>query len=220
MINRSFLFLLSIGLLVYSCKPTGGGKENTGASASRLIATPEDTGRDITGERKYGVKSGAIVFETTLNTISVHMRYKTVVYFDDYGMKECRDTYRGDTLTESYLCDGKNTYRINHEKKEAFFSGKAYKGTEPGFGWDGVDEEDKRSGKVALAPDEMIAGKKCTVYTIKSGVVTVKYAGWKGINMLSEIKSSGGVSFTTATDISIGAVPAAKFLIPGGYKIS
>lgn len=217
---RSFFLLFSMWVMVYSCKPTGGNKEDTRAPESSLTTWPADDDTDTTTQRKYGVKSGEIVFETILNTISVHMQYKTVVYFDNYGMKECRDTYRGDTLSESYLSDGQNTYRINHERKEVFFSGRAYRGTEPKFGWDEVDQEDKKSGKVKRVADEMIAGKKCMVYTIKSGVVSVKYAGWEGINMLSEIKSSGGVSLTTATDISIGAVPAVKFRIPRGYKVS
>lgn len=216
---KLLLFPIIITALVYSCNPRTGDK---GGAEQVVPQTEDDTGpeENTTTERKYGVKSGEIVYETSLNTISVHMTYKTVVYFDDYGIKERRDTYKGDTLTESYLSDGKNTYRINHEKKQAFFSGKAYKGTEPKFGWNGIGEEDKKSGKAKLAPDEIIAGKECTVYTVKSDIVSAKFAGWEDIVMLSEISSPGGVSSTVATSITIEKVPASTFRIPRGYKVS
>lgn len=217
--NMGYRYLLYFSLLLlfaWSCKSTPAKREKMKSDSVNTQGASDDT--LITG-RKYGIKSGEIIYENTLNTISVHMSYKTIVYFDNYGMKECRDTYSGDTLTDSYMSDGKNTYRISHIKREAFFSGKAYKGTEPKFGWNEVGEADKESGKVKLAPDEIIAGKDCKVYTVTSGIVTAKYAGWNDILLLSEIKSPGGISLTQAVRVTVGDVPQNKFLIPKGYKV-
>ena len=98
--------------------------------------------------RKYNIKSGVITFKTTMNTKTVNITYRTVVSFDQFGMIERRDTYDGDVLSETFLSDGHNNYNISHKNKKIVLTGKAYRGTESKFGWDMINEEDLKSGKV------------------------------------------------------------------------
>ena len=53
--------------------------------------------------KKYEVKSGIITFETSMNTLTVNLVFKTIISFDNYGIKERRDTYDGEELTETWL---------------------------------------------------------------------------------------------------------------------
>jgi hypothetical protein len=171
------------------------------------------------GYKKYLIKSGSFENQTVLSTISVHMAYKTIIYFDDYGMKECRDTYTGETLEERFMCDGINTYKIVPKEKTAYLVGKAYRGTEPRFSWDEVDKADKTSGKAIKLSDTLMAGKKCERYQVKAEGVTATYAGYKNISFLTMIISPGGTSLTRCVLIEVTDIPAEKFTIPEGYAI-
>lgn len=169
--------------------------------------------------KKYLIKSGVITYETRMKTLSVDLKYKSMVYFDNFGMKECKDTYDGNELGESYLSDGKYLYQVSHKTKEVYKTGAATHGTEPKFNWDKVSQKDKDSGIAIKLPHEIIAGKDCEVYLIKTDIATAKYAGWKNISMLLEVKSAGGTSVLKAIEVEIGPVPAEKFKLPAGYKL-
>ena len=169
--------------------------------------------------KKYGVKSGIVRYQVMLKTISVDMRFHTILYFDYFGLKECKDTYSGDTLVESSMSDGIKTYKIDHRKKIAYFLTKAHFGVEPKFSWSSITSEDKKSGKVKKLANKIIAGKSCLAYEVNSGIATVTFAGWEDIVMLADINSPGGRSYTIATFINTDGVPEEKFKIPAGYKI-
>lgn len=171
------------------------------------------------GYRKYKVKSGTFENQTVLSTISVHMAYKTIIYFADYGMKECRDTYTGDTLSERFMCDGINTYKIVPGEKTAYLVGIAYRGTEPRFSWDEVDKADKTSGKAKKLPDTLMAGEKCERYRVTASGVTATYAGFKNISFLTMIMSPGGTSLTRCVAYKEKEIPQEKFSIPEGFAL-
>lgn len=187
-------------------------------SLSSCFQQHEDDAELNTLPKKYQVRSGTITYETILNTISVQMTYKTIVYFDNFGLKERRDTYDGDKLSDTFMSDGKNNYKIIYQKKEVYNTGKAYRGTEPKFGWEDMSDEDKNSDKVTKLPDTTIASKPCEAYMVKTNVVTSTFAGWKNILMLSEIKSAGGSSITRVVKLKTDRVAKNKFRIPDGYK--
>ena len=170
------------------------------------------------GYKKYLIKSGTFTNENVLSTVSVHMAYKTIIYFDDYGMKECRDTYSGEKLEERFMCDGINTYKIIPKEKTAYLIGKAYRGTEPRFSWDEVNKEDKKSGVAKRLADTIIAEKICVRYQVSSENVTATFAGYKNITFLTMIMSRGGTSLTRCVEIKVMDIPDEKFQIPKGYK--
>ncbi|MEP7080678.1 MAG: hypothetical protein ABI784_08110 [Ginsengibacter sp.] len=171
------------------------------------------------GYKKYLIKAGTFENMNVLSTISVHMAFKTIIYFDDYGMKECRDTYSADSLEERFMCDGMNTYKIIPKEKTAYLVGKAYRGTEPRFSWDEVDKADKKSGTAKRLADTSIAGKECERYKVASENVTATFAGYRNISFLTMIISRGGTSLTRCVAIKIMDIPEEKFRIPEGYVV-
>ena len=168
-------------------------------------------------ERKYQVKSGVITYDTQLKTISVSLSYITIVYFDNYGTMERRDTYEDGQLKESFICDGTSLFQVSHQKKIAWKTGNAVHGTEPQFSIENLSKEDIQSGKIKMMPNELIAGKDCEIYQVNTGVATALYGGWKNISMLSEINSPGGTSLMKAVNIETIPVDEAKFRLPGNY---
>lgn len=186
-----------------------------------LVPHPQEANKNdtIPSYRKYDLESGVITFNTSMNTLTVTIDYKTVITFDHYGMREKRDSYEGDVLTETFLSDGFNNYNISHKNKKIVRTGKAYRGTESKFGWDRISPEDIKAGKVIKEPNRIIAGKRCEVYTILAGVATVTYAGWRGIILLNKVESPGGKSTSEAVHVQIDSVIDSTFKLPTGYSI-
>lgn len=170
--------------------------------------------------KKYDIKSGIVTFETTMKMAGMTIPKKDIVYFDDYGMKECKDTYKDDKLTESFFSDGKFLYKVIHDDKTAYKSGNAYRGTEMKFDWNEISAKDKKDGKAKQVADIKVAGKTCKAYEYSDHGNTTTFAGWSGITLLTDLKSKSMSSVSKATKIEENAkVPAAKFAVPAGYAV-
>lgn len=190
-------------------------------SRPEIAPHPQEANKNdtISSYKKYDLESGVITFNTSMNTLTVNVSYKTVISFDHYGMRERRDTYNGDALSETFLSDGFNNYNISHKNKTIVRTGKAYRGTESKFGWDKISEEDLKAGKVIKEPSMIIADKRCEVFTILAGVATVTYGGWKNIILLNKVESPGGKSTSEAVHVQINSVNDSTFKLPTGYSI-
>ena len=170
--------------------------------------------------KKYDIKSGIVTFETTMKMGSMTVAGKAILYFDDYGMKECKDTYKDGKLAESYFSDGKTLYKVIHKDKTAYKSGDAFRGTEFKFDWNEVSNKDKKAGKAKLVPDMTVAGKVCQAFEHSDRGNTTTFAGWSGITLLTEMKSRRMTSVSRAVKIEENAkVPATKFAVPAGYAV-
>ena len=222
-INACFFVL---AMIVISC--TGAESTNQKSVSETKKTTveknkpnPQEANKNdtIASFKKYDLESGVITFNTSMVTLTVNISYKTVITFDHYGMREKRDTYDGDVLTETFLSDGFNNYNISHTNKKIVRTGKAYRGTESKFGWDNVSPEDIKAGKVIKEPEMIIADKRCEVYTILAGVATVTYGGWRGIILLNKVESPGGKSKSEAVHVQINSVSEDAFKLPEGYSI-
>jgi hypothetical protein len=53
--------------------------------------------------KKYDIKSGIITFETTMEMAGMNIKTKTILYFDDYGIKECQEEYKTDEEGKVHL---------------------------------------------------------------------------------------------------------------------
>ena len=169
--------------------------------------------------KKYDIKSGVITYES-INSFGIKM--KIVVSFDDYGMRECRDTYLGDKLKESFFSDGKNLYRVNHMEKTAYNIGPAYRGTELRVEWTEFGTEaDRKSGKYKKLPPRKIADKNCEMFEYNNGKGTItQYGGWNKILLYMDVKMKDMETIQRALKVEENVkVPAEKFEIPNGYKI-
>ena len=170
--------------------------------------------------KKYDIKSGIITFETTMKMGSMSIVTKSIVYFDDYGTKECRETYEGDALKESFFSDGKNLYEVYFANKMATKRGAAYRGTEFRFNWNDISDKDKKSGKAKQLPGVTVAGKKCEAFEYSDGGTTTKYAGWGNICLMIDLTSKNMSSVTKAVKLEENAkVPGDKFVVPAGFEL-
>ena len=172
--------------------------------------------------KKYDVKSGIVTFETTMQMGSIAMKEKTVVYFDDYGMKECKDTYSDDKLTSSFFSDGKNLYLVKYNQKTAYNQGSASRGTELRVEWSEFGtQKDRESGKIRKLPAMTVAGKNCEVFESNDGKGTIaRYAGWKKILLYMDVQTKSVTTTLRAVKVEENAkVPPEKFLVPAGFEM-
>jgi hypothetical protein len=187
------------------------------AAFAMLAALPRDVHAQF---KKYDIKSGIITFEAVIEMGTMKMNHKVMVYFDDYGMKECHENYNGEKLDNSLLCDGQMEYVVRHGEKTVDTRGKAFRGTEYRFAWDEISEKDRTSGMAKKLPNVTVAGKNCESFMVGSSTDKTVYAGWGHVCLMIDISSSTMRSLTKAVKFEENAkVPPEKFAIPAGYKM-
>lgn len=186
-----------------------------------VLAVATGLGAAVTDFKKYDVKSGIVTMDSVMKMGTFEMKTKLVVYFDDYGMKECKETYQGEKITDVTFSDGKNVYSLKPNKKTAFKTGEAYRGTELRVEFTEMgSQKDRDSGKVKRLAPMKIAGKDCEVIEVNLGSSLTQYAGWKKVMVYMKTSSSGMTTTIKATKIEENvAVPASKFQVPAGYTV-
>ena len=186
------------------------------AAFAILAALPHDAHAQY---KKYDIKSGIITFETVIEMGTMKMKNKIMVYFDDYGTKECNENYTGGKLKNSLFSDGQMKYLLLHDQKTVETRGKEYRGTEYRFDWNEIPEKDKTSGMAKKLPNVTVAGKNCESYMVGSSTDKTVYAGWDHVCLMIDISSSTMRSLTKAVKFEENAkVPPEKFAVPAGYK--
>lgn len=181
--------------------------------AGVLFLSAQDT-------RKYEIKSGIITFEVSVTLLGKAYLKKEIVYFDDYGRKECRESYDGTRLEEAFLNDGGATYTVVFDDSTAYKSDRAIIGTEMAFDWQKVPEADRGSGKARKLPAMIVGGKPCDAYEHDQHGAKATYAGWKRVTLYAEVIGNELRSTTRAVEIREPAIiPASKFSIPAGFTI-
>ncbi|MBI3005967.1 MAG: hypothetical protein HYY49_11230 [Ignavibacteriales bacterium] len=169
--------------------------------------------------KKYGIKSGIVTFEQDMKMGGkFFQKSKHIVYFDDYGMKECKETFENEVLTESFFSNGKDLVKVIHEQKTAYFSGPASAGTELKVDWSEVSEKDKKAGIAKKLGSKTVAGRICDAYEYKQSSSAMVYAGWNGICLFSDVTGGGMQTIAQAVKLEENAkVPPEKFEVPKGY---
>jgi len=169
-------------------------------------------------EKKYDVKSGIITYETLTLEGGVRVAGRIVLYFDQYGQMECKDTYVNGMLKESVLCDGRTVYTLWHDQRIVFRRGPATQGTEVRFDAESVPVTDRGDAVVRRLPSMTLAGKTCDAYERVTRAGTTKYAGADHIVLYCERSLRGEEWSMKAVAIDVTAkVPAWKFAPPAGY---
>lgn len=175
-----------------------------------------------TPTKKYDIKSGIVTYESIMKMGDMEIKEKTIVYFDDYGMKECKETYSGDRLKESYFSNGKDLYRVRHDEKTAYKQGSAYRGTELRVEWTEFGtEEERQAGKYKKLPSITVAGKNCEMFEYNDGKGNItRYGGWNKILLYMDLQTGGVQNIQRALKVEENAqVPPEKFQVPAGFKI-
>ena len=181
-----------------------------------------DSHREQSNE-EVQIKSGTITFESAqkMAGLGLDIQNKVVVSFDDYGMRECRETYQGNELKEIYFSDGKDLYSLQPVKKAAFKRGKAVRGCETTINWNNISSDDKkgRKGKKTSGHDYR-RQEHAESFEYTSGGETTTYAVWNHILMMIDMKSKQMIMLKKAVAVDKKtAVSEDKFKIPAGYTI-
>jgi hypothetical protein len=166
--------------------------------------------------KKYQIKSGIITFDIVATFGKMEMKSKAVVYFDDYGMKERRDTYDGNNIKESFFSDGKNLYLVIYAEKAVYKRGVAFRGTEYKFDW----EEIKPSGKAKKIANMTVVGKNCEAFEMTTGGTVSTFAGWNNICLYLGTSQKGMSTSSKAVKLEENvSIPADKFKAPAGFAL-
>jgi hypothetical protein len=169
-------------------------------------------------EKKYDVKSGIITYETVTMEGRVKIAGRIVLYFDQYGRQECKDTYVNGMLKESVLCDGRTVYTLWHEQRIVFKRGPANRGTEVRFDWEAMPVSEKAEGHIKKLPPVTIAGKVCEAFERITPGGVIKYAGANHILLDCERNLNGENWVMRAVSVDeTSSVPPSKFVPPAGY---
>ena len=121
----------------------------------------------------------------------VQIAGRVVLYFDDFGRLECKDTYVNGMLKESVLCDGRTVYTVWHDQRIVFKRGPATRGTEVRFDLEAVPLSERTEGHVKKLPSMMFAGKVCEAYERTTTGGVIRYAGADHILMYCERNTNG-----------------------------
>jgi len=168
--------------------------------------------------KKYGIKSGIITFDLILKMGDMNIVSKSVVTFDDYGMKERKDTYSGDQLKETFFSDGKELYLVIYAENTAYKRGQAYNGTEYKVSWEELSRGGGKSLDATKLANIEVLGKDCESYQIKSNNSTTIFAGWQGICLLMDTTTSGINSVLKAVKFEENIpISSDTFKVPAGF---
>jgi hypothetical protein len=192
-------FYIIITLIVWSC---GGGKNNDSATANDAVATKASEMTDGASDqeapastaKKYDIKSGIVTYNTVMRIGDMELLSKKVVYFDDYGVKECQEIYKADgaggkeVLTErSFVKDGFR-YHCSVENKGGAKSKAMGTGVAVQFNMQEASTMTKYQFK--KLDDETVCGKACNGFSMVTPSGVIKMYGWNKVTLKSRTENA------------------------------
>jgi len=170
---------------------------------------------------KYDIKSGIATLDIVTTVSSTKIKMTKIVYFDDYGRKECQETYSNGKLSGVFFCDGKNSFSLNFKKKKAETQGPATNGIGTRIEINAMGtKEDIASGRVKKGSPMTLAGQICEVIQVGRGGTPTIYGGWHQVLVYMKSSSSGVNTEIKAVKLEANAaVPKEKFEIPAGFAV-
>jgi hypothetical protein len=170
---------------------------------------------------KYSIKSAIVTLESVSKVSTMEIKMTKVVYFDDYGIKECEETYKDGKLSSVLFSDGKDKISLDLQRKTAHKQDSGRRGTGTRIDINDMGtEKDIQSGVVKKMPPMTLAGQTCEVIYVTRGRQTDIYAGWNKFMVYLKTGGSTVVSEIKAVKIEPNAIaPKEKFQIPAGFKL-
>lgn len=177
------------------------------------------------GHKKYDIKSGIITYETKMEMMGTVMKSKKILYFDDYGIKECEEEYKADENGKEVL--DKRDFVKNGDRyvcNPAYNNGSKSKamgyGVAAPFNLD--EASTMKDNNFKKLGDETVCGKPCNGFSMVTPSGTIKMWGWNKITLKTTLDepSMKIKSETIATKIQENvAIPADKFEVPTGVVL-
>lgn len=222
----SFLVLFVLTTLLFAC--SGNNNDNSNNDNKDSLSVSESTEAAVQGQR-YGIKSGIVYYEP-MNIMG--MKSTQVLYFDDYGKKECRETtIEGDIMgmktkkRSVSIIDG--DYSINFDlenitnnkdvlKKEA--TKVNIKSMMNNMDLSLFTEEMKKQMDYKEEGTEQVAGITGTKYSIKLGSGDSRIYGvvYKNVPLKADM---GQIKWVASKFEENASIPADKFSVPSDYQI-
>ena len=169
--------------------------------------------------KKYDIKSGIATLEIVTTVAGTQIKMTKIVYFDDYGRKECQETYSKGKLTNVFFSDGKNIIALHFKSKKAENQGTTENGIGPRIDINDMGtKKNIESGLVKKLSPMTIAGQSCEMIQVAKGGTPDIYGGWHHVFVYLKSSSSGVNTEIKAVKLEANAaVPKEKFEIPAGY---
>lgn len=171
--------------------------------------------------KKYDIKSGIVTIDYTVKIGKTEIKSQKVIYFDDYGAKQCEESSSNGKATGAVFCDEKDQWALDYQKKTAKRQASGSGGMGPRVELDFFGtKEDIASGAVKKMPSMTLAGQSCDVIQVTRKSEVTIYGGWHRV--LVYMKTSGATMQTEMkpTKLEAVAVPKEKFQVPAGYSKS
>ncbi len=172
------------------------------------------------GYKKYDVKSGIVNLDIVMTIGKTQIKSQKIIYFDDYGVKECEETYSNGKLSGTLFSDGKDRISTNPSEKKATIEGTSTNGVGTRIDINDMGTaEDIKSGKVKKGAPMTMAGQtiETVVVTSKDGATT--YGGWNKVMVYFNMPGKTMSTEIKATKLQANVpVPKEKFQVPAGYK--
>jgi hypothetical protein len=171
--------------------------------------------------KKYDIKSGIATIDIETDIGSTKIKMTKIVYFDDYGTKECEETYSNGKLTGVLFCDGKNKMSLNIKSKKVHVMEPSTRGTGTRIDINDMGtKEDIKSGKVKIIAPMTIAGQTCEIIQVGKEKNPTLYGGWHRVMVYMKSVGSSVNTLIKATKLEANVpVPKEKFEVPPGYSI-
>ncbi len=227
---KKILSIFSIALLC-SCGNKDAGSTTVVDAAKDKAAEMSNGAANATAPaaesdfKKYDIKSGIVTFETKMEMSGIKINKKTVVYFDNYGIKECEETYG--------VANGKETLEKRNFVKDGFrYScspeyGNGAKTKAMGYGvaarFNMKEAESLKDSQFKKLADETICGKTCNGFSMVTPSGKIIMYGWSGITMKTMVGEQTEKNKNEVIAIKIEenvVIPADKFEVPKDCKMT
>ncbi|MDI1355381.1 MAG: hypothetical protein PSX36_10705 [bacterium] len=213
----------------------GGSKEpsttgNQDAAADKAVemtngasaAAPVETVSDF---KKYDIKSGIVTFETKMEMSGMVIKKKSILYFDDYGIKECEEQYDVDAATGKEVLTDRNFVKDGYHYICSVENKGGIKTKQNGYGvaalFNMSEAESMKENKFKKLPDETVCGKVCNAFSMETPSGKISMCGWNRIVLKTRVENESMKTETVAKTISENAtIPGDKFEVPNGVKIT
>lgn len=197
-------------------------KENMETTDENTTVETDNSSND--GFKKYDIKSGIITLETSMEVSGMNMKKKSILYFDDYGIKESQEDFNIDPsgkevfATRDFVKDG---YRYTCSVE--YGSGAKTKamgyGTAARFNMD--EASTMKDNKFKKLANTTVAGKDCEGFSMETPSGLIEMYGWSGITLKSVLTGGSIKSTTIAVKVEENVeIPADKFEVPAGVKMT
>jgi hypothetical protein len=223
-----------LSLALFACNSGKNETEqNTAQTSAKEIASDMSNGATDAAAnatdasyKKYDVKSGIVTLETTMEMSGMNIKTKNVLYFDDYGNKECQEEYKVDESGKEILSARdfvKDGYRYVCSVENKGGSRSKANGYGVAAAFNMKEAETLKDNQFKKIGDESICGKTCSAFSMVTPSGNIKMYGWSGITLKTIVENPEMKmkTSTVATKFEENAViPADKFEVPAGVKMT